>query len=561
MTAPHVLIVDDDVALLQALPEALRLRMGGVTVDTCDSAPAALDRIAATDYDAIVSDIKMPGMDGLALMAEIRARRPETPTLLITGHGEHDLAVQALRGGAYDFIQKPIDRDYFVASLQRAIRMRQLARQVEEQKLALERHASELEQIVQARTHELIEANHAKDQFLAILSHELRTPLTPIQASVELLYRVADEPHRVREAARIIERNVRLQTSLVNDLLDLSRITRGKVSFQRCPVALGQLVSETLDGLRAEAEAAGLVLDWEPPGEEIYTEADPFRIQQVLLNLVGNAIKYTPAAGRVGLTLFRVGNAARLAVEDTGIGIAAESLPRIFQMFHQEEAGTGRRGLGIGLALVELLVQKHGGRVWAESEGLGRGSRFIVELPAMQALGARVDRSTPGSALGSDKDGPVLIPTERREGGDPGVRLRTRPPSAASILLVEDSADSRETLAEVLRLLGYQVRVAASAQEALAQLAGWRPDAILSDIGLPGTDGCELMRQVRRLPEQAGVVAVAVTGYGTREDRDAALAAGFDTHLAKPLDLPALDRQLQELLAGRRGSVEEPAGT
>src|SRR5438045_679228 len=157
MSVPQVLIVDDDAALLLALPEALRLRLSEVKVHTCDSAPAALSRIAATDYDAIVSDIKMPGMDGLALLAEIRALRPDTPTLLITGHGEHDLAVQALRGGAYDFIQKPIDRDYFVASLKRAIQLRQLARQVEEQKLELKQRAEQLEETVEARTRELLE--------------------------------------------------------------------------------------------------------------------------------------------------------------------------------------------------------------------------------------------------------------------------------------------------------------------------------------------------------------------------------------------------------------------
>src|SRR4051794_9207246 len=194
MSGIQILIVDDDTALLQALPEALRLRMQDVAVETCDSATAALFQIAATDYDAIVTDIKMPGMDGLALLAEIRAIRPDTPTLLITGHGEHDLAVQALRGGAYDFIQKPIERDYFVASLRRAIQLRQLARQVEAQKRELKHHADELEEIVQSRTRELVDANQAKDHFLAVLSHELRTPLTPIQASVELLRHSADDP-------------------------------------------------------------------------------------------------------------------------------------------------------------------------------------------------------------------------------------------------------------------------------------------------------------------------------------------------------------------------------
>jgi signal transduction histidine kinase len=540
---PHVLIVDDDAALLQALPEALRLRMPGVTVDTCDSATAALFRIASTDYDAVVSDIKMPGMDGLALLAEIRALRPDTPTLLITGHGEHDLAVQALRGGAYDFIQKPIDRDYFVASLARAIRMRQLARQVEEQTQALELHATELEQIVEERTRELREANQAKDHFLAVLSHELRTPLTPIQACVELLRQGAGEPERVRRAADIIERNVRLQTSLVNDLLDLSRITRGKLRLERRPVPLVELISQTLDGLRAEADAAGIALVWELPETELHAEVDPLRMQQIVLNLVSNAIKYTPSGGRVSLELAIAGTerrgdtatvgssrapltpspphpVVRLTVADTGVGIAPEALPQIFEMFHQE-ADPGRRGLGIGLALVQSLARMHGGRVWAESEGPGRGSRFIVELAALPA---------------APKAAPA--PPESSWNGH----------RAPEVLLVEDSRDSREMLAEVLSLLGYQTRGAASADEALALLAGWRPDIILSDIGLPRVDGYELIRRIRRLPELTGVVALAVTGYGTGDDREQALAAGFDGHLTKPLDVAALDRQLRDLL-------------
>src|SRR5690348_16087309 len=189
MTAPRILIVDDDAALLRALPQALHIRMSDVAVETCDSAPVALERIAATDYDAIVSDIKMPGMDGLALLERIRALRPETPTLLITGHGEQDLTIQALRGAAYDFIQKPIDRDYFIASLTRAIQVRQLRRQVAEQRLALERHAASLEEAVGERTRELVEANQVKDTFLSIASHELKTPLTSLKSLAQLAHR------------------------------------------------------------------------------------------------------------------------------------------------------------------------------------------------------------------------------------------------------------------------------------------------------------------------------------------------------------------------------------
>src|SRR6266480_4569328 len=173
MNDPWVLIVDDDTALLQALPQALSLRLFGVKVDTSDSAPRALEQIQEHEYDAIVSDIKMPGMDGLALLAKIQELRPETPTLLITGHGEHDLAVQALRGGAYDFIQKPIDRDYFAAALRRAIQTHQLSQQVAEQQRVLEKYAKSLEQTVQERTRELVEANAAKDEFLSMASHEL----------------------------------------------------------------------------------------------------------------------------------------------------------------------------------------------------------------------------------------------------------------------------------------------------------------------------------------------------------------------------------------------------
>jgi signal transduction histidine kinase len=522
MTMAQVLIVDDDAALLQALPEALRLRITGVTVDTCDSAPAALFRIATTDYDAIVTDIKMPGMDGLALLSEIRTLRPDTPALLITGHGEHDLAVQALRGGAYDFIQKPIDRDYFVASLRRAIQLRQLARELAEQKQALQRYTEELEAIVQARTRELVEANQAKDHFLAVLSHELRTPLTPIQATAELLRRCADDPERVRRAADVIERNVRLQTNLVNDLLDLSRITRGKMSIDPRPVALGELVGLTLDSVQADADASQVTLSWSPPEPEVYVHADPFRLQQVILNLIDNALKYTHPDGHVRLELCAAGPLARLVVADDGIGIAPEALPQIFVMFHQEGEGPTRQGLGIGLALVESLARMHGGRVWAESEGLGRGSRFTLELPAI-----------PVPAL------PAPPPTSGQE----------RQPSLPGVLLVEDSADSRETLAEILELLGYHVRLAASAEEALALLSDWRPAVILSDIGLPGVDGYELIRRVRQMPQLAGVVALAATGYGGHECRQRALDAGFNAHVTKPIDVNALDQQLRDMLS------------
>jgi len=371
-------------------------------------------------------------------------------------------------------------------------------------------------------------ANEAKDRFLAVLSHELRTPLTPIQASVELLRRNAGDPERVRRSAGVIERNVRLQASLVDDLLDLSRIARDKLVLDRRPVRLDDLVRETVEELRGHPDADGLELLVDLPPEKLWVEGDAFRLRQVLLNLVGNAAKFTPAPGRVRVRANRhagaEGPALRVAVEDTGIGVSPEALPQIFRMFHQE-AGTSRRGLGIGLALVESLVRAHGGRVWAESLGLGCGSCFSLELPAVPA------------------------PPE------PGAQVAPAPLPAASslrVLLVEDIPDSREVLAEALELLGYQVCQAATAEEALDRMADWPPDVLLSDIGLPGMDGCELVRRVRAQPAHAAIAAIAITGYGTADDRAEALAAGFDRHLPKPLDLPALHREIREEIEARR---------
>src|SRR5215471_1308702 len=228
LNEPYILIIDDDTALLQALPQALYIRMDGVKVDTCDSAQAALERIREHDYDAIISDIKMPGMDGLALLKIIKEMRPDTPTLLIAGHGEENLAIQALRGGAYDFIQKPLERDYLTASLERAIHTRQLRRQVIEQQLTLELYARSLEQRVQERTQELVKANAAKDEFLSIASHELKTPLASLKGMTQLLHRRLKRVSSPEVTNLVkIERSIRRIEVLVNDLLNTSLIETG----------------------------------------------------------------------------------------------------------------------------------------------------------------------------------------------------------------------------------------------------------------------------------------------------------------------------------------------
>jgi FixJ family two-component response regulator len=279
MSSSRILIVDDDPALLTALSGALKLRMADLDVETCDSALAAVKKITQTEYDAVVTDIKMPGMDGLALLKEIRTLRPELPTLLITGHGQHDLAVQALRGGAFDFIQKPIDREYVVASLSRAIRVRKLDRQLQQQQAALANHAAELEQAVEERTEQLRMANRRKDEFLATLSHELRNPLAPIRSGLEILKM---EGKSDQEIIDLMQEQLLHLVRLVDDLMDTSRMMQGKIELRKESVDLLKLIDQSVKTIRPNIEARGQEFVSDLPKQPIWLHADPVRIVQII---------------------------------------------------------------------------------------------------------------------------------------------------------------------------------------------------------------------------------------------------------------------------------------
>ena len=381
---PYVLIVDDDTALLAALPQALSLRLTAVEVDTSDSALHALDLIREHDYDAIVSDIKMPGMDGLALLAKIQDLRPDTPTLLITGHGEHDLAVQALRGGAYDFIQKPIDRDYMVAALNRAIQTRRLRRQLADQQRALELHALSLERIVENRTRELVEANASKDKFLSMVAHELKTPITTLKGRTQLLQRRVTREGLddvVSMGLNDIERSINRLHFLVNDLLDASLIQTNMFVIHRRRCDLVQLCRHILDEYTS---GNGPALRFEAPGEPIEAEVDADRIGQVLLNLLSNAHKYSPKGYPITVTLQQVGFEAIISVRDMGVGIPPGDLEHIFDQYYRvpevDVQSGSRRGLGLGLYIAQKLVERHAGRIDVQSVP-GEGSVFSVVLP------------------------------------------------------------------------------------------------------------------------------------------------------------------------------------
>ncbi len=351
-------------------------------------------------------------------------------------------------------------------------------------------------------------ANRAKDDFLAMFGHELRNPLAAVVAATELLDRIGTLSQLERPRA-ILKRQARHLQRLIDDLLDAARVRAGKIGLERTPLDLADAVERALSALQVEpARRAAVQKHLEPA---VGVLADPVRLEQMILNLLGNALKYTPADRAIRVSVAAQGEWAVLSVEDDGVGIAADVLPHIFELFVQSERSLDRAGggLGIGLSLVKTLAELHGGRAEAHSDGPGKGSRFTLRLPRVELAGEEAE---------------TVVPTA-------GQSVR--------ILLIEDNADAREMLVTILRLHGHQVHEAADGEKALELAARTHPDIMLVDIGLPLLDGYEVARRIRRLPRQPRRL-IALTGYGMPEDRSACLRAGFDDHIVKPIDIDRL---------------------
>lgn len=358
-------------------------------------------------------------------------------------------------------------------------------------------------------------ANRIKDEFLATVSHELRNPLNAIIGWVHLLRGELD-PAKQRRALETIERNVQLQVALIDEILDLSRITRNKVHLAFRSIDLGATVESSLTAIRPTAEAGKVTLEWRRPQAPVPIKGDPERMQQIISNLVSNAVKFTPRGGRVTIALTAEDGRANLRVSDTGIGISAEFLPFVFDPFRQADSGTTRQhsGLGLGLAITKKLLELHAGAITAESAGPGQGSKFSISLPLLENEEAATDI--------------VSHTTESRPRALTGI----------SILIVDDDADSREILAEILGGYGAQASTAGSSQEALAQVARSAPDVLISDIAMPGEDGFALVRALSRhmAARNHRILPIALTGLSGPQHRQQALEAGFALCMNKPLD-------------------------
>ena len=371
---------------------------------------------------------------------------------------------------------------------------------------------------------QLRDADRKKDEFLALLAHELRNPLAPIRNAVEFLRLKGPSDPELQEARDMIERQIVHMVRLVDDLLDVSRITRGKVELHIERLDLARIIQTALETSRPLVEASKQELFVDLPTEPLAIECDLTRLAQVVSNLINNSAKYTREGGRIWLSARKDHHWAEISVRDNGLGIPSNMLPQVFEMFTQVDRTLGRShgGLGIGLTVVRRLVEMHGGTVEARSEGLDKGSEFVVRLP--------LSTEPPDDSAGvADKDRPRRSSTARR------------------ILVVDDNLDSAQSLAMVLRVSGHDVRLAHDGPGALQLSREFRPELVLLDIGLPGMDGYEVARRMRQMPETIGAMLVAQTGWGQEEDRRRSRAAGFHDHLIKPLDPGDLQSLLERL--------------
>jgi signal transduction histidine kinase len=559
----NILVVDDRDENLVAL-EAV-LSDPGYRIVRARSGREALKEVLDQDFALILLDVVMPGVDGYetAVLIRERPRSRQTPIIFLTAN---DWGVQhVFRGytvGAVDYLVKPVAPDVLRSKVavfvelfnkQEALRVAQeelesriaertrelasanvaLSAEIEE-RVKIEQERVQLLKREQSARLEAEAANRLKDEFLATLSHELRTPLNAIMGWAHVLGQSTGDRPTVQRAADVIRQNAAAQAQLIEDILDVSRIVGGRLALDVRPVLLRAVIEDAIDALAPASAAKSIQVDRRlADGIQVYGDRD--RLQQVVWNLVSNALKFTPKGGRVEVELTDEDGDAAIRVTDTGIGIPADFLPYVFDRFRQADSSMSRRhsGLGLGMAIVRHLVELHGGTVSAESEGEGKGATFRLRLPKSGDMSRAVEAAA--------------APVERRE--EPDAVLDHL--HGVHVLIVEDDADSRNVLALLLQKLGALVEAVPSAREAVERVTHRRPDVLVSDIGMPDEDGYSLIRRVRQMPAEATrkLPAIALTAYARQQDAEAALGAGFNCHLPKPV-APA------QLIKAIKGIVE-----
>ncbi|MES2604929.1 MAG: response regulator [Pseudomonadota bacterium] len=501
------LIVDDLEENLIAL-EAL-LRANDVRILKARSGPEALELLLKHEVALALIDVQMPGMDGfeLAELMHGNQRTKGVPIIFLTaGTSDKQRRFKGYEAGAVDFLNKPIEPDILRSKASVFFELHRRRQEIAHQRDELELATKEAQQHATA----LREADQRKDEFLAMLAHELRTPLTPIRNGLEILRRQPTGP-TAEKAWEMMDRQLTNIVQLVEDLLDMSRVSKGKIVLRKQKATLQSIVQSAVEGAQPYIANAKHELRVEITDAPLWIDADTTRIDQIISNLLNNAAKYTPSGGVITLSAAQQNGDAVIAVADNGIGIPADMRTQIFDLFTQVNASINRSqgGLGIGLALVKHLVSMHGGSIHVESAGLNQGSTFIVRIPL----------TTPPSDTVSTISKDNLMNEQ-----------------TLNILVVDDNIDSATTTGWLLESMGYpQYSLAHTGPEAIEVAKKNLPDVILLDIGLPGMNGYEVCRELRRDPRFEHTLIVAQTGWGQDRDREMAYFAGFDHHLVKPL--------------------------
>jgi len=561
----NILLVDDQPARLLTYQSVLSEL--GQNLVCARSGVEALDKLMREEFAVVLLDVSMPEMDGFeaARLIHEHPRFEKTPIIFVTGVHVTDLdRLKGYKVGAVDYVSIPVVPEILRSKVAVLVElyckrreMRELNRNLAQanERLAeanttlqaektrelkafnatLQRANTELERANRSLQSEvaeraraeqaLKEADRHKDEFLAMLAHELRNPLAPILNAVQLMRMKPMPDAQLSRSRDVIERQLSHLTRLVDDLLDVARITRGRINLSPEPIELAALIARAVETVQPLIQERGHEFTTEIPAGTLRVNADPLRLTQALGNVLGNAAKYTERGGRITLSVCRQGADVEIRVRDTGIGIPAEVLPRIFDLFTQldRRSDHSHTGLGIGLALVRRLLQMHDGTISAHSEGTGRGSEFLIRLPLL------------------------LETTQSANGSQSSARTDAAPPVRRRILVADDNADALETLATVLELGGHEVFSAANGSLALESAERHLPEVALLDIGMPLLDGYEVARRIRAQAWGKQITLVALTGWGQDSDRRRSQEAGFDSHLVKPLDLDKLTQLLARL--------------
>jgi len=562
----NILLVDDQPARLLTYQSILSDL--GQNLVLAHSGTEALDKLLRDEFAVVLLDVSMPEMDGFEAAELIHAhpRFEKTPIIFVTGIHVSELdRLRGYKAGAVDYVSIPVVPEILRSKVAVLVELyckrrelrelnrvlakanKQLSeanltlqaeknRELESLNSTLQRANAELERAnrnlhkeVAERTRAeqaLQEADRNKDEFLAMLAHELRNPLAPILNALQLM-RMQPSAAQSLWARQVIERQLASLTRLVDDLLDVSRITRGKITLTREPVELSTLITRAVETIQPLIQERDHELTLQIPPEALRVNGDATRLTQALGNVLGNAAKYTDRGGRIELSCSRQAAELEIRVRDNGIGIPGELLPRIFDLFTQldRRSDYSLSGLGIGLALVRRLVEMHGGSIAAHSAGAGTGSEFVIRLPLLTDAELRPEDRA-----------------ERPADDD-------EPPVSRRILLADDNADALESLATVLRLRGHEVYSAPNGAIAFETAVRHMPEVALLDIGMPLLDGYEVARRIRAEEWGKAITLVALTGWGQESDRRRSQEAGFDTHLVKPLDLEKLSALLARLPA------------